>query len=97
MVVGLLESLMTATIVDDLTDSKSNKNRECVGQGVANIATGFIGGMAGCAMIGQTVINVKSGGRGRLSTFSGGRLPAADGGVRQRLGRRRSRWRRWWR
>jgi SulP family sulfate permease len=64
--------MMTATIVDDLTDSKSNKNRECVGQGVANIATGFLGGMAGCAMIGQTVINVKSGGRGRLSTLVAG-------------------------
>jgi SulP family sulfate permease len=72
MVVGLLESLMTATIVDDLTDTSSNKNRECVGQGVANIASGCIGGMAGCAMIGQSVINVKSGGRGRLSTFSAG-------------------------
>ncbi|WP_439106398.1 SulP family inorganic anion transporter [Congregibacter sp.] len=72
MVVGLLESLMTATIVDDLTDTKSNKNRECVGQGVANIASGFIGGMAGCAMIGQSVINVKSGGRGRLSTLVAG-------------------------
>lgn len=72
MVVGLLESLMTATIVDDLTDSTSNKNRECVGQGVANIASGFIGGMAGCAMIGQSVINVKSGGRGRLSSLSAG-------------------------
>ena len=72
MVVGLLESLMTATIVDDLTDTKSNKDRECVGQGVANIATGFIGGMAGCAMIGQSVINVKSGGRGRLSTLVAG-------------------------
>ncbi|SEA87286.1 sulfate permease, SulP family [Thiothrix caldifontis] len=71
-VVGLLESLMTATIVDDLTDSTSNKKRECVGQGVANIATGFLGGMAGCAMIGQSVINVKSGGRGRLSTFVAG-------------------------
>lgn len=71
-VVGLLESLMTATIVDDLTDTKSNKNRECVGQGVANVATGFIGGMAGCAMIGQSVINVKSGGRGRLSTLTAG-------------------------
>ncbi|MGA0711742.1 MAG: SulP family inorganic anion transporter [Burkholderiaceae bacterium] len=71
-VVGLLESLMTATIVDDLTDTKSNKNRECVGQGVSNIATGFIGGMAGCAMIGQSVINVKSGGRGRLSTLTAG-------------------------
>jgi sulfate permease, SulP family len=72
MVVGLLESLMTATIVDDLTDTKSNKDRECVGQGIANIATGFIGGMAGCAMIGQSVINVKSGGRGRLSTLTAG-------------------------
>lgn len=72
MVVGLLESLMTANIVDDLTDTKSDKDRECVGQGVANIATGFIGGMAGCAMIGQSVINVKSGGRGRLSTLVAG-------------------------
>ncbi|MDO9597209.1 MAG: SulP family inorganic anion transporter [Azoarcus sp.] len=72
MVVGLLESLMTATIVDDLTDTSSNKNRECVGQGVANIASGFLGGMAGCAMIGQSVINVKSGGRGRLSTLTAG-------------------------
>ncbi|KPF73075.1 sulfate transporter [Bosea sp. AAP35] len=70
--VGLLESLMTAQIVDDLTDTKSQKNRECVGQGVANIATGFIGGMAGCAMIGQSVINIKSGGRGRLSCFFAG-------------------------
>jgi SulP family sulfate permease len=72
MVVGLLESLMTATIVDELTDTRSDKDRECVGQGVANIATGFIGGMAGCAMIGQSVINVKSGGRGRLSTLTAG-------------------------
>lgn len=71
-VVGLLESMMTASIVDDLTDTNSNKNRECVGQGVANVATGFLGGMAGCAMIGQSVINVKSGGRGRLSTFAAG-------------------------
>ena len=71
-VVGLLESLMTASIVDELTDTPSDKNRECVGQGVANFATGFIGGMAGCAMIGQSVINVKSGGRGRLSTFCAG-------------------------
>lgn len=71
-VVGLLESMMTASIVDELTDTPSNKNRECVGQGVANIATGFIGGMAGCAMIGQSVINVKSGGRGRLSTLVAG-------------------------
>jgi SulP family sulfate permease len=71
-VVGLLESLMTAQIVDELTDTRSNKNRECVGQGIANTATGFIGGMAGCAMIGQSIINVKSGGRGRLSSFLAG-------------------------
>jgi len=71
-VVGLLESLMTATIVDEMTDSTSDKNRECVGQGVANVTTGFLGGMAGCAMIGQSVINIRSGGRGRLSTFTAG-------------------------
>ncbi|SEO78782.1 sulfate permease, SulP family [Salinihabitans flavidus] len=71
-VVGLLESLMTQNIVDDLTDTKSHRNQECIGQGVANTATGFIGGMAGCAMIGQSIINVKSGGRGRLSSFAAG-------------------------
>nr|WP_219932680.1 SulP family inorganic anion transporter [Microbulbifer sp. YPW1] len=71
-VVGLLESLMTATIVDDLTDTNSDKNRECKGQGIANIGAGMLGGMAGCAMIGQSVINVKSGGRGRLSTLVAG-------------------------
>ena len=71
-VVGLLESMMTASIVDELTDTPSNKNRECMGQGVANIASGFLGGMAGCAMIGQSVINVKSGGRGRLSALAAG-------------------------
>ncbi|WP_280570447.1 SulP family inorganic anion transporter [Chromohalobacter sp. 296-RDG] len=71
-VVGLMESMMTATIVDDLTDTSSNKNRECKGQGVANIGSGLLGGMAGCAMIGQAVINIKSGGRTRLSTFSAG-------------------------
>jgi SulP family sulfate permease len=70
--VGLLESLMTAQIVDDMTDTPSNKRRECKGQGLANIAAGFFGGMAGCAMIGQSVINVKSGGRGRLSSFMAG-------------------------
>lgn len=70
--VGLLESLMTAQIVDDMTDTPSNKNRECSGQGVANIVSGLFGGMAGCAMIGQSVINVKSGGRGRLSTLTAG-------------------------
>ncbi|MFM0135338.1 SulP family inorganic anion transporter [Caballeronia grimmiae] len=72
--VGLLESLMTAAIVDDYTDTPSDKNRECRGQGCANIAAGFLGGMPGCAMIGQTVINMKSGGRGRLSTFIAGAL-----------------------
>lgn len=71
-VVGLLESMMTAQIVDELTDTSSNKNRECAGQGIANIAAGFMGGMAGCAMIGQSVINVKSGGRGRLSALVAG-------------------------
>jgi SulP family sulfate permease len=71
-IVGLLESLMTAQIVDDFTDTPSDKNRESAGQGIANVATGFLGGMAGCAMIGQSVINVKSGGRGRLSTFVAG-------------------------
>lgn len=71
-VVGLLESLMTATIIDDLTDTDSDKNRECKGQGIANIGAGLMGGMAGCAMIGQSVINIKSGGRGRLSTMIAG-------------------------
>jgi len=71
-VVGLLESLMTQNIVDDLTGTKSDRNQECIGQGIANTATGFIGGMAGCAMIGQSIINVKSGGRGRLSCFAAG-------------------------
>ncbi|SMG50938.1 SulP family inorganic anion transporter [Paenibacillus aquistagni] len=71
-IVGLLESLLTSSIVDDMTDTPSEKNREARGQGIANVATGFFGGMAGCAMIGQSVINVKSGGRGRLSTFVAG-------------------------
>ncbi|SFM33425.1 sulfate permease, SulP family [Halopseudomonas yangmingensis] len=71
-VVGLLESMMTATIVDDLTDTCSDKNRECKGQGIANIGAGLMGGMAGCAMIGQSVINVKSGGRTRLSCLTAG-------------------------
>lgn len=70
--VGLLESLMTAAIIDEMTDTTSDKNRECAGQGAANIASGFMGGMAGCAMIGQSVINVSSGGRGRLSTLWAG-------------------------
>ncbi|GIM29973.1 sodium-independent anion transporter [Clostridium polyendosporum] len=71
-IVGLLESLLTSSIVDDMTETESNKNKEARGQGIANIITGFFGGMAGCAMIGQSVINVKSGGRGRLSTFVAG-------------------------
>ncbi len=71
-VVGLLESLMTANVVDELTDTESDKKRECKGQGIANIGSGLIGGMAGCAMIGQSIINVKSGGRGRLSTMVAG-------------------------
>ena len=70
--VGLLESMMTATIVDEMTDTPSDKHQECKGQGIANIASGFMGGMAGCAMIGQSMINVKSGGLTRLSTFSAG-------------------------
>lgn len=71
-VVGLMESLLTAQILDDLTDTMSDKNQEARGQGLANIVNGFFGGMAGCAMIGQSVINVRSGGRGRLSTFVSG-------------------------
>ncbi|MDX8047430.1 SulP family inorganic anion transporter [Gracilibacillus sp. S3-1-1] len=70
--VGLLESLLTSNIIDDMTDTESDKNRESRGQGIANIVAGFFGGMAGCAMIGQSVINVKSGGRGRLSTLVAG-------------------------
>ncbi|WP_311275057.1 SulP family inorganic anion transporter [Methylobacterium sp. WCS2018Hpa-22] len=70
--VGLLESMMTAAILDEMTDTTSNKNRECAGQGLANVTSGLFGGMAGCAMIGQSVINVSSGGRGRLSTLWAG-------------------------
>ncbi|GKV67131.1 MULTISPECIES: SulP family inorganic anion transporter [unclassified Sporosarcina] len=71
-VVGLLESLLTSQVLDDMTDTPSNKNREARGQGIANFITGFFGGMAGCALIGQSMINMKSGGRGRLSTFTAG-------------------------
>ncbi len=71
-IVGLLESLLTASLLDELTDTPSNKNREAKGQGIANIITGFFGGMAGCAMIGQSVINIQSGGRKRLSTLAAG-------------------------
>ncbi|MGU3386469.1 SulP family inorganic anion transporter [Methylobacterium sp. D53M] len=70
--VGLLESLLTAQIVDDMTDTASDKNRECMGQGVANMTSALFGGMGGCAMIGQSVINVSSGARGRLSTLVAG-------------------------
>ncbi len=72
--VGLMVSLMTAKLVDDLTDTRSSKTRESIGQGVANIVTGFFGGMGGCAMIGQTMINVRNGARTRLSTFTAGVL-----------------------
>lgn len=72
--VGLLESLLTASLLDELTDTPSDKNREAQGQGIANIVTGFFGGMAGCAMIGQSVINIQSGGRKRLSTLCAGVL-----------------------
>ncbi|WP_210468140.1 SulP family inorganic anion transporter [Sporosarcina sp. 6E9] len=71
-VVGLLESLLTSQVLDDMTDTPSNKNTEARGQGIANFVTGFFGGMAGCALIGQSVINIKSGGRGRLSTLTAG-------------------------
>jgi MFS superfamily sulfate permease-like transporter len=71
-IVGLVETLLTASIVDDMTDTESDKNKEARGQGIANIVSGFFGGMAGCAMIGQSVINVKSGGRGRLSALVAG-------------------------
>ncbi|MCB7143526.1 MULTISPECIES: SulP family inorganic anion transporter [Bacillus] len=70
--VGLLESLLTAQIIDEMTDTDSDKNKESRGQGIANIVNGFFGGMAGCAMIGQSVINTKAGGRGRLSAFTAG-------------------------
>ncbi|MEZ5465799.1 MAG: SulP family inorganic anion transporter [Lysobacteraceae bacterium] len=73
-VVGLLESLMTAQIVEDMTDTPTHRRRESAGQGLANVVTGFFGGMAGCAMIGQSVINVSSGGRGRLSCLVAGCL-----------------------
>ena len=83
--VGLLESLLTAQIVDDRTDSTSRKNRECVGQGLANMASALFGGMGGCAMIGQSVINVSSGARGRLSTLVAGSFLLALLVVFQRL------------
>ncbi|MES2465578.1 MAG: SulP family inorganic anion transporter [Armatimonadota bacterium] len=72
--VGIIESLLTSSLLDDLTESPSNKNQESISQGIANIVAGLFGGMAGCAMIGQSVINIKSGGRGRLSTLCAGVL-----------------------
>jgi SulP family sulfate permease len=71
-IVGIMESLLTAALVDELTETKSSKNKEVKGQGIANIVTGFLGGMAGCGMVGQSIINVRSGGRSRLSTFVSG-------------------------
>ena len=71
-IVGLLESLLTSQVLDDMTDTPSDKNKEARGQGIANFITGFFGGMAGCALIGQSIINIKSGGRGRLSTLTAG-------------------------
>ncbi|NMG08191.1 SulP family inorganic anion transporter [Brasilonema sp. UFV-L1] len=71
-IVGLLESLLTANLLDELTETKSSKNQEVKGQGIANIITGFFGGMAGCGMVGQSIINIRSGGKGRLSTFISG-------------------------
>ncbi|MEN8168839.1 MAG: SulP family inorganic anion transporter [Pseudomonadota bacterium] len=68
--IGLIESLLTLTLIDELTETRGRGNRECIGQGAANLATGFFGGMGGCAMIGQSMINVNSGGRGRLSGIS---------------------------
>ncbi|MFM2486075.1 SulP family inorganic anion transporter [Celerinatantimonas yamalensis] len=65
--VGLIESLLTLTVIDEMTETRGRSNRECVGQGLANVVTGFFGGMGGCAMIGQSMINIRSGGRGRLS------------------------------
>lgn len=65
--IGLIESLMTLNLIDELTETRGNSNKECIAQGGANIVTGFFGGMGGCAMIGQSLINIKGGGRGRLS------------------------------
>lgn len=68
--IGLIESLLTMTLIDEITETRGNGNRECLGQGLANFTNGFFGGMGGCAMIGQSMINIKSGGRGRLSGIS---------------------------
>ncbi|HGX93594.1 MAG TPA: SulP family inorganic anion transporter, partial [Candidatus Tenderia sp.] len=69
--IGLIESLLTMTLIDEITETRGQGNRECMGQGTANVVTGFFGGMGGCAMIGQSMINVNSGGRGRLSGIAG--------------------------
>lgn len=71
-IIGILESLLTAQLVDEMTDTGSDKNQECVGQGLGNVVTGFFGGIAGCGMIGQTMVNINYGGRGRLSTLVAG-------------------------
>lgn len=93
--VGLLESLLTAQIVDDMTDTGSNKSQECIGQGTSNIASALIGGMGGCAMIGQSVINVSSGGRGRLSTLWQA-LSCCSSFWCWTISCASYRWRRWW-
>ena len=74
--IGIIESLLTLRMVDEITQTHGSSNRECVGQGVANVVTGFFGGMGGCAMIGQSMINVNSGGRGRLSRYCCSTVPA---------------------
>jgi len=80
--IGLIESLLTLTLIDELTDTRGRGNKECIAQGTANVATGFFGGMGGCAMIGQSMINVNSGGRGRLSGITAAlALPGVLGGV----------------
>ena len=94
--VGLLESLMTARLVDDITETRSDKDREARGQGIANVVTGFFGGMPGCAMIGQTMINVRvSGARTRLSTFCAG-VSSSCSSSRSATSWRSSRWPHWW-
>ena len=72
--IGLVESLMTLSLIDELTETRGSSTRECIGQGVANVVTGFFGGMGGCAMIGQSMININSGGRGRLSGITAATL-----------------------
>jgi Sulfate permease and related transporters (MFS superfamily) len=82
--VGLLESMMTTTVIDEVTGTEGDRHQECRGQGMANIVSGFMGGMAGCAMIGQSIINVSSGARTRLSTLVAG-VFTVSGGLPERL------------